>query len=206
MKNDIEKLSYSVGLNIAQGLQKDQGLEEIDAKLVGQAIVDVFSGTELKIDHQEAGVFLNEYFAKLEEKKQEEAIKIGQETLKAGQEFLAANQKKEGVTTLESGLQYEILKEGKGNSPSISSTVTTHYHGTTIDGGVFDSSVTRGTPASFPVSGVIAGWTEALQLMTLGAKWKLFVPSNLAYGERGAGANIGAHATLIFDIELLEIS
>ena len=197
MKNEIEKLSYSLGLNIAASL-KQQGLEEIDAQMLGQAIGDVFSGAKLKVEPEEAGAILNEHFGKLEAKKHEGAIK-------AGVDFLAANGKKEGITTLESGLQYQILNEGKGDKPSLTSTVTTHYHGTTIDGNVFDSSVQRGTPASFPVNGVIAGWTEALQLMAVGSKWRLFVPSNLAYGERGAGPKIGPHATLIFDVELLEI-
>ena len=197
MKNEIEKLSYSLGLNIAANLQQ-QGLEEIDAQLIGQAINDVFSGAKLKMSPEEAGIALNNHFTKLEAKKHEGVIK-------AGEDFLALNSKKEGITTLESGLQYQILKEGEGDKPLINSTVTTHYHGTTIDGNVFDSSVQRGTPASFPVNGVIAGWTEALQLMPLGSKWRLFVPSNLAYGARGAGDKIGPHTTLIFDVELLEI-
>lgn len=197
MKNELEKLSYSLGINIGANLQS-QGLDKLDSGMLAQAIDDVFNGAELKIDMQEAGAFLNEHFEKMQAKKHEGAIK-------AGQEFLEANAKKEGVITLDSGLQYQILTEGSGDKPSINSTVTTHYHGTTIDGKVFDSSVQRGTPASFPVSGVIAGWTEALQLMAIGSKWKLFVPSDLAYGERGAGADIGPHTTLIFDVELLEI-
>lgn len=195
--NDIEKLSYSLGLNIASSLKK-QGFEKLDTSLLGQAIGDVMSGGNLKIDPQEAGVFLNDYFGKMQAKKHEGAIK-------AGRDFLVANSKKEGVITLESGLQYQVMTEGAGVKPNINSTVTTHYHGTTIDGTVFDSSVERGSPASFPVNGVIAGWTEALQLMPLGSKWRLFVPSNLAYGERGAGGDIGPHATLIFEVELLEI-
>ena len=122
-----------------------------------------------------------------------------------GEAFLKANKEKEGVVTLPSGLQYQVLTEGSGEKPTLSSNVTTHYHGTTIDGNVFDSSVQRGQPASFPVSGVIKGWTEALQLMPVGSKWRLFIPSELAYGERGAGDAIGPHSTLIFDVELLGI-
>lgn len=197
MNNELEKLSYSLGVNVAMSLQS-QGLEEVDTKLFGQAIDDVLRGSNLQIDPQEAGNILNAHFSKLQSKQHESAIK-------EGQEFLDANKTKEGVITLESGLQYQVLKEGSGAKPNIDSTVTTHYHGTTIDGSVFDSSVDRGTPASFPVNGVIAGWTEALQLMTIGSKWKLFVPSNLAYGDRGAGPKIGPHTTLIFEVELLEI-
>lgn len=197
MKNELEKLSYSLGVNIAQSLQ-GQGLEEVDGAVLGQALNDVFAKGDLKMSPEEAGQFLNAHFSALQAKQHEGAIK-------AGQEFLAANSKKEGVVTLDSGLQYMILTEGQGEKPTAASTVTTHYHGTTIDGEVFDSSVQRGTPASFPVNGVIAGWTEALQLMAVGSKWRLFVPSNLAYGDRGAGPKIGPHATLIFDVELLEI-
>lgn len=198
MNNDLEKLSYSLGLNIASSL-KSQGLNEIDGKMLGQAINDKFSNGELKISEQEAGVLLNDYFSKLQAKQHEGAIN-------EGQEFLKANGAKDGVVTLDSGLQYEVMKEGEGAKPTINSTVTTHYHGTTINGEVFDSSVERGTPASFPVNGVIAGWTEALQLMPLGSKWRLFVPSELAYGARGAGPKIGPHTTLIFEVELLEIA
>ncbi|MEQ6121274.1 FKBP-type peptidyl-prolyl cis-trans isomerase [Reichenbachiella sp. MALMAid0571] len=197
MNNELEKLSYSLGVNVAMSLQS-QGLDEVDTKLFGQAIDDVLKGSDLQIDPQEAGNILNAHFSKLQSKQHESAIK-------EGQEFLESNKANEGVVTLESGLQYQVLKEGTGAKPSIDSTVTTHYHGTTIDGSVFDSSVERGTPASFPVNGVIAGWTEALQLMPLGSKWKLFVPSDLAYGDRGAGPKIGPHTTLIFEVELLEI-
>jgi len=197
MKTELEKLSYSLGLNIAHSL-KSQGLTEINGAKVGEALNDVFQGADLKISQADAGAFLNQYFGALQAKQHEGAIK-------AGKDFLDANGKKDGVVTLPSGLQYQILTEGNEEKPTLTSTVTTHYHGTTIDGEVFDSSVERGTPASFPVNGVIAGWTEALQLMGIGSKWRLFVPSNLAYGDRGAGPKIGPHATLIFDVELLEI-
>jgi FKBP-type peptidyl-prolyl cis-trans isomerase FklB len=197
MNSELEKLSYSLGVNIGNSL-KGQGFEELDSTVFAEAINDVFTGSDLKMSDQEAGTYINQYFSKIQAKKHEGSIT-------AGKEFLAANSKKDGVTTLASGLQYEVLAEGSGEKPTISSTVTTHYHGTTIDGTVFDSSVQRGTPASFPVNGVIAGWTEALQLMHVGSKWRLFVPSDLAYGEKGAGGAIGPHATLIFEVELLDV-
>lgn len=197
MENGIQKLSYSLGLNIAKSL-KSQGLTEIDPQLIGQAIGDLLTNSELKMTEEEAGMYLNDHFGKLQAKQHEGAIK-------AGKDFLEANSKKDGVVTLDSGLQYQIINDATGANPELTSTVTTHYHGTTIDGEVFDSSVERGTPASFPVNGVIAGWTEALQLMSVGSKWRLFVPSNLAYGDRGAGQKIGPFSTLIFEVELLEI-
>jgi len=141
---------------------------------------------------------LNTYFAELQAKQHAGAKE-------EGEAFLTANKEKEGVVTLPSGLQYQVITEGTGEKPSVNSNVTTHYHGTTIDGKVFDSSVQRGQPASFPVSGVIKGWTEALQLMPVGSKWRLFIPSELAYGERGAGDAIGPHSALIFEVELLSI-
>lgn len=131
--------------------------------------------------------------------------KLSQENLEAGQAFLAANKEKEGIVTLPSGLQYEIIKEGNGPKPNATQTVTCHYHGTLIDGRIFDSSVQRGQPASFPLNRVISGWTEALQLMTVGSKWRLFLPPGLAYGNRQVSAEIGPNSTLIFEVELLGI-
>jgi FKBP-type peptidyl-prolyl cis-trans isomerase FklB len=195
--NDLEKLSYSLGLNIAKNLQ-NQGVTELDPTALSQAVDDVMKGADLKIGLEDSAILLNEHFGKLAAKQHEAVIE-------EGKAFLEANGKRDGVVTLASGLQYEILTEGTGAIPTIDSTVTTHYHGTKIDGSIFDSSVQRGQPASFPVNGVIPGWTEALQLMPTGSKWKLFVPSHLAYGERGAGQQIGPHTTLIFDVELLEI-
>ena len=142
---------------------------------------------------------IQEYFSKQQAKASESVIK-------EGREFLAENSKKENVITLESGLQYEVIKSGDGPKPTLNDQVTTHYHGTLIDGTVFDSSVERGQPASFPVSGVIKGWTEALQLMSVGSKWRLFVPHGLGYGERGAGPQIGPYSTLIFEVELISIN
>jgi FKBP-type peptidyl-prolyl cis-trans isomerase FklB len=138
-------------------------------------------------------------------KQQELAKRLGEKNKKEGEAFLSENRKKEGIKALPSGLQYKVVKAGTGKKPKSTDTVTTHYRGTLIDGTEFDSSYRRGQPASFPVSGVIAGWTEALQLMEEGAKWQLFIPPNLAYGERGAGSQIGPNATLIFEIELISI-
>ena len=196
--NELDKLSYGLGMNIASNL-KSQGVDKLDSKMLAQAVDDIMNGAELKMSVEDSAIFLNEYFGAIEAKKHEGAIQ-------AGKDFLKANSAKDGIITLDSGLQYEIMKEGAGVKPSLTSTVTTHYHGTTIDGNVFDSSVQRGQPASFPVNGVIAGWTEALQLMPLGSKWRLFVPSDLAYGAQGAGQAIGPHTTLIFEVELLEIN
>jgi FKBP-type peptidyl-prolyl cis-trans isomerase FklB len=142
---------------------------------------------------------IQEYFSKQQAKASESVVE-------EGRKFLATNSKKENIFTLESGLQYEVIKAGEGAKPSLNDQVTTHYHGTLIDGTVFDSSVERGQPASFPVNGVIKGWTEALQLMNVGSKWRLFVPYDLAYGERGAGPQIGPFTTLIFEVELISIN
>lgn len=197
MENEIDKVSYSLGVNVGTNL-KSQGLESINADAFAKAINDVFGAGDLMVKEEEAGQVLNEYFQKLQ------AAKAEKEQA-AGKAFLEANKGKEGVVTLPSGMQYIIMKEGTGEKPTLTDKVTTHYHGTTVDGEVFDSSVERGQPASFPVNGVIAGWTEALQMMPVGSKWKLFIPSDLAYGERGAGPKIGPHATLIFEVELLSI-
>lgn len=195
--DQMDKVSYSLGVSIARNLQS-QGLEELNVDEFSSAINDVFSNQKTKIEDQEVVNVLNTYFAEIQAK-QSEGVKA------EGEAFLNANKEKDGVVTLPSGLQYQIIKEGTGPKPELNSNVTTHYHGTTIDGNVFDSSVQRGQPASFPVSGVIKGWTEALQLMPVGSKWRLFIPSELAYGERGAGNAIGPHATLIFEVELLSI-
>ena len=154
---------------------------------------------EPKISGADAQKVIQNYF-------QKQQAKVSESVIEEGKKFLTENSKKVGVVTLESGLQYEIIKSGEGAKPTINDQVTTHYHGTLLDGTVFDSSVERGQPATFPVSGVIKGWTEALQLMTVGSKWKLFVPYDLAYGERGAGPKIGPYTTLIFEVELISIN
>ena len=194
---EMEKVSYSLGVNVAKSV-KNQGLESIDSEAIAQAFTDVFEGNELKISEQESNIILQDYFGKI-------AKEAKSANVEAGEKFLAENAKRDGVTTTATGLQYEVLVEGSGDSPKETDQVTVHYHGTLIDGTVFDSSVERGQPATFPVNGVIAGWVEALQLMNPGAKYKLFIPSNLAYGERGAGGSIGPNATLIFEVELISI-
>ena len=197
LETEMEKVSYSLGVSVANSV-KAQGLQSIDAKAVGKAFEDVFEGKELVISEEEANVILQEYFQKL-------ANKALEENQAAGREFLIENAKRDGVVTTASGLQYEVLAQGSGASPKATDEVTVHYHGTLTDGRVFDSSVDRGQPATFPVNGVIPGWIEALQLMNVGSKYKLFIPSDLAYGERGAGQMIGPNSTLIFEVELISI-
>ncbi len=197
-KNDMDSLSYSVGVLIAQNL-KQQGLDKVQSPDVAQAISDVLSGGELRMSLEEANMTFQTYMQAQQQKQFEGNVT-------EGKKFLEENGKREGVVTLPSGLQYEILKEGTGPKPAATDNVSTHYHGTLINGTVFDSSVQRGQPASFPVNGVIQGWQEALQLMPVGSKWKLFVPHNLAYGERGAGNDIKPFSTLIFEVELLKIN
>tara|TARA_Y100000385_G_scaffold76546_1_gene77511 strand:- start:1407 stop:2069 length:663 start_codon:yes stop_codon:yes gene_type:complete len=197
LNTEMEKVSYSLGVNVAKSV-KSQGLESIDSDAIAKAFKDVFEGNTLEISEEEANIVLQDYFGKLANEKQKVNVE-------AGQKFLDENAKREGVVTTATGLQYEVLKEGSGDSPKETDNVTVHYHGTLIDGTVFDSSVDRGQPATFPVNGVIPGWVEALQLMNAGAKYKLFIPSNLAYGERGAGGAIGPNATLVFEVELISI-
>ena len=194
---EMEKVSYSLGVNVAKSV-KNQGLTSIDSDAIAQAFTDVFEGNDLKISEQESNVILQDFFGKLAKKAQSANVE-------AGQKFLSENAKRNGVITTNTGLQYEVLVEGTGDSPKETDKVTVHYHGTLIDGTVFDSSVDRGKPATFPVNGVIPGWVEALQLMNQGSKYKLFIPSDLAYGERGAGGSIGPNATLIFEVELISI-
>lgn len=193
----MDKLSYALGMSMATSLA-NSGLSDINAKVFSKAVSDVLSKSELEMSPQEANEHIQVYFSK----KQEEELKANSE---AGLKFLEENAKKEGVVTLPSGLQYEVLQEGEGAIPTESDRVKCHYHGTLIDGRVFDSSVERGQPAVFGVNQVIRGWVEALQLMPIGSKWRLFVPSDLAYGAQGAGDMIGPNSTLIFDVELLGI-
>lgn len=197
LKTEMEKVSYSLGVNVAKSV-KSQGLESIDADAVARAFKDVFEDNKLEVSEEESNAILQEYFTKL-------GSKANDANLAEGKKFLEENAKREGVVTTASGLQYEVLNKGEGDSPKETDKVTVHYHGTLIDGTVFDSSVDRGQPATFPVNGVIPGWVEALQLMSPGAKFKLFIPSSLAYGERGAGGSIGPNATLVFEVELISI-
>lgn len=193
----MDKLSYSFGILIGQNL-REQGLTELDAHDFAHGVEDYLSGRKPRLDIAEVNAILQQFM-------QSQESSEGEENSAEGEAFLAENATREGVITLASGLQYEIITQGTGRKPSAHDRVTTHYHGTLIDGTVFDSSVQRGQPATFPVNGVIQGWVEALQLMPEGSKWRLFVPSELAYGERGAGGAIGPFATLIFEVELLKI-
>ena len=197
-ETEMEKVSYSLGVNVATGV-KAQGLDTIDANAVAKAFNDVFEGNDLDISEEESMKVLQDYFGKLQAAKQAESIE-------AGSAYLAENAAKKGVVTTESGLQYEVLTTGTGATPTADDQVTVHYHGMLTDGTVFDSSVERGEPAQFGVTQVIPGWTEALQLMSVGDKWKLTIPSELAYGDRGAGGLIGPRATLVFEVELLKIN
>lgn len=192
--------SYGVGLQLGEQLAANP-FEGMDISIVAEGLKDAFLGNEPALSQAEMEAAFGEIRKKIEAEEAEKAKTMGAE----GEAFLAENAKKDGVVVLESGLQYEVITQGDGAKPTASSTVSTHYHGTLINGQVFDSSVQRGQPAEFPVNRVIAGWTEALQLMNVGSKWRLFVPSNLAYGERGAGGAIGPYATLIFEVELLDI-
>ena len=198
LNNEIDSVSYSLGVNIGENIKTQ--FPDIDLKNFEAAIKDVLDDNKKpSISGADAQKTIQEYFTKQQAKASESVVE-------EGKKFLAENSKKENIVTLESGLQYEVIKTGEGAKPTLNDQVTTHYHGTLIDGTVFDSSVERGEPASFPVSGVIKGWTEALQLMNVGSKWRLFVPYDLAYGERGAGPKIGPFTTLIFEVELISIN
>lgn len=193
----MDKISYALGISLGANL-KNNGFEELDYGKLAEGIQEVMQGKPLQITLQEAQNTINQYFQQIQEKKHAA-------TLAEGVDFLAENSKRSGVVTTESGLQYEVLTEGKGEIPTASDQVQVHYHGTLLSGEVFDSSVNRGEPATFGVTQVISGWVEALQLMPVGSKWRLYIPSALAYGAQGAGQSIGPHSTLIFDVELLAI-
>ena len=197
-ETEMEKVSYSLGVNVATGV-KAQGLDTIDANAVAKAFKDVFTGNDLDISEEESMQVLQDYFGKLAAEKSAQAAE-------AGSVYLTENGAKEGVITTESGLQYEVMTEGNGAKPTADDQVTVHYHGMLTDGTVFDSSVDRGEPAQFGVNQVIAGWIEALQLMNVGDKWKLTIPSSLAYGDKGAGGLIGPGETLVFEVELIGIN
>lgn len=194
----LDSLSYSAGILVAQSL-KQQGLDSIDVNTFSRAINDILKGQPLAINIQDANQAMQKHRQTFQSKKYEKVIA-------EGKKFLDENGKRQGVITLPSGLQYEVLKPSSGPKPLKTDKVSVHYHGTLLDGTVFDSSVDRNQPATFGVTQVIPGWVEALQLMGEGAKWKLFVPYNLAYGERAAGPKIGPYSTLVFEVELLKIN
>lgn len=194
----MDKVSYALGLSIGNNF-KSSGIDSVVMDDFMQGLSDVLEEKAPQLSYDEAKREIEAYFMDLQQK----AVKLNKE---AGEEFLKINAHKEGVTTLPSGLQYEVIKMGEDPKPTLSDTVTCHYHGTLINGIVFDSSMDRGEPASFPLRGVIAGWTEILQLMPVGSKWKVTIPSDLAYGDRGAGEHIKPGSTLIFIIELLSIN
>ena len=200
----MDKVSYALGLGIGRQLAQ-MGAEDLSIEDFAAAIKDVIAGNELKVSNREAQTIVQEYFRKQEEKLSAERAEKGKAVKAEGEKYLAENAKKEGVVVLPSGLQYMVLKEGNGKKPKATDTVRCHYEGFLIDGTVFDSSVERGEPAEFPLNQVIAGWTEGLQLMQEGAKYRFFIPYILGYGEAGAGATIPPFATLIFDVELLEV-
>lgn len=200
----MDKLSYALGIGIGSQLA-GMGAKELNIDDFAQAIKDVISGAGLKVDNAEAQTLVQNFFQEQEAKQQAAAAEAGKAAKAASEAFLAENAKKDGVVTLPSGLQYQVLKEGNGKKPSATDQVVCHYEGTLIDGTVFDSSYKRNEPATFGLNQVIAGWTEGVQLMSEGAKYRFFIPYNLAYGERGAGAQIPPFAALVFDVELIQV-
>ena len=194
----MDKLSYALGLGIGQQLAQMGAAADLNVDDFAQSIRDVLQGNELKVSHREAQQIVNEYFQKQEQRMNAERAEAGKAAKEQGEKYLAENAKKEGVITTKSGLQYQVLREGNGKRPTAKDSVKCHYEGFLIDGTVFDSSVQRGEPAVF-------GWTEGLQLMQEGGKYRFFIPYRLAYGEGGAGQMIPPYAALIFDVELIEV-
>ena len=203
LKTPKEKASYAMGMNFGAGLRKQS--IDIDPAILARGLRDAFSNGKTLLTEDEARAILTQLQSDLRKKQQDLAQQAGDANKKEGIAFLAANKTKDGIVTLPSGLQYKVLQAGAGPKPAPTDTVVCNYRGTLLDTTEFDSSYKRGQPATFPVNGVIKGWTEALQLMPVGSKWQLFIPSELAYGERGAGGQIGPNATLIFEVELLSI-
>lgn len=203
LKTQKDKVSYAIGLNIGKSLHKDA--VEVDAAIFMRGLKDALAGGKILLTDEEMKTVMTELQAELRKRQEEIMAQVGAANKQAGDAFLAANKTKEGVVTLPSGLQYKILKEGTGPKPAASDTVMCNYRGTLLDSTEFDSSYKRGQPAAIPVGGVIKGWTEALQLMPVGSKWQLIIPAELAYGNQGAGPDIGPNSTLIFEVELLSI-
>jgi len=203
LTTEKEKVSYAIGMNIGEGMKHD-GVD-IDAAILARALKDALAGHKLLMTDEEAKMVMNSFRTEMMKKQQEQAQQLSEANKATGEKFLAENKAKPGVVTLPSGLQYKIIKEGTGPKPAATDTVVTNYRGTLINGTEFDSSYKRGEPAEFPVNRVIKGWTEALQLMPVGSKWELYVPPDLAYGQRSPGPEIGPNSTLVFDVELLSI-
>ena len=200
----MDKLSYALGIGIGTQL-RGMGATNLNIDDFAQAIKDAIAGKKLKVDNKEAQTLVNNFFAEQQARKEAAAAEAGRAAKAVGEDFLAENAKKDNIVVLPSGLQYEVIREGNGKKPSATSKGKCHYEGTLIDGTKFDSSYDRGEPATFGLNQVIAGWTEGLQLMSEGAKYRFFIPYNLGYGERGAGASIPPYAALVFDVELIEV-
>lgn len=200
----MDKLSYALGIGIGRQLAQ-MGADSLNIDDFAQAIKDIIGGQPLQVSDSEAQQLVNSFFQEQEAKQRAAAAEKGKAVKEAGEKFLAENAKKDGIITLPSGLQYQVLKEGNGKSPKATDRVKCHYEGTLIDGTMFDSSIQRGEPAVFGLNQVIAGWTEGVQLMQEGAKYRFFIPYNLGYGEHGAGASIPPFAALVFDVELIEV-
>jgi FKBP-type peptidyl-prolyl cis-trans isomerase FklB len=200
-----QKASYALGMNIAQGLIRKGVKGSIDPAITARGLKDALAGSKLLLTDDQVKAALTQLQTEVQANQEAKAKEASGPAHKAGEAFLAENKSKEGIVTLPSGMQYKILTAGTGPKPTASDTVTCNYLGTLLSGKEFDSSYKRGQPASFPVSGVIKGWTEALQLMPVGSKWQLFIPPDMAYGDRGAGADIGPGETLIFEVELISI-
>lgn len=201
---ELDRLSYALGLSMGNNFRAS-GIESINVQDFADGVAAVFYGAQPKMSYDEAKAEIQKYFTALEAKQQEAAKVMGEANAKAGRDFLEVNGKRAEVQTTTSGLQYEVLRQGNGPKPEPTDRVVVHYTGKLIDGTVFDSSVERGEPATFGVTQVIPGWVEALQMMNAGSSWRLFIPSELAYGPNGAGGAIGPNQTLIFDVELLEV-
>ena len=204
-QKEFDRLSYALGLSMGNNF-RSSGIESISVQDFADGVAAVFDGAQPKMNYNEAKEVIQDFFTKLQAKQEAAAKAMAEVNEKTGREFLEKNGTRAEVKTLPSGLQYEVLAEGEGAQPKATDMVKVHYTGKLIDGTVFDSSVERGEPATFGVNQVIPGWVEALQLMKAGAKWRLFIPSQLAYGPNGAGGIIGPNQTLIFDVELLEVN
>lgn len=204
LKSVKDKVSYSIGLNIGTDFVA-QGME-IDADLLALGIKDAVGRAEPLLSDEEMQEAIVAFQEEMLSRQEEMMSELSAENLRAGQAFMAENADREGVISLPSGLQYRVVEQGEGVSPAVTDRVSVHYEGRLVDGTVFDSSLERGEPAVFPVAGVISGWTEALQLMSEGAKWEIFLPADLAYGERGAPPVIGPNAVLVFDVQLLKVN